>query len=364
MPSYVLVPRPVARRPKAALGTVPTLALSAVITLFALIGPSPAYAQSVEGPAGTLLVAGMDADAVWLVDLATGQRRAVVETHIAPHEVAVSNEGSLALITNYGDERGPGNLVQVVDVVSGEVIDEIVVDGYERLHGAAFLPGDSLFALTSERTGEILIVGLDDGAVRRALETGGRASHMLSLGGPWIYTANISDGTVSRIDPAGERAPDVWAAGTRTEGLAATPDGSEGWTGSMEGGDVTGIDGATGDVVARVTGLQVPYRLAVTPDGATVVVSDPEAEEVVLIDRVAGVITARIDIAEAAARGGLSGSTSPQGFTLSRDGRWAFVSTKGIDRVALVDLATAEVVAFIESPMGPDGIAVSPATGR
>lgn len=358
MTAHVLPPRLPAR-------PVNTLAaLAALVPLVALAGPTSAAAQSAEGPVGTLLVAGMDADAVWLVDLATGQRRAVVETHIAPHEVAVSNEGSLALVTNYGDERGPGNLVQVVDVASGAVIDEIVVDGYERLHGAAFLPGDSLFALTSERTGEILIVGLDDGAVRRSLETGGRASHMLALGGPWIYTANITDGTVSRIDPSGGSSPDVWAAGTRTEGMAATPDGREGWTGSMEGGDVTGIDGATGAVVARVTGLQVPYRLAITPDGATVVVSDPEAEEVVLIDRSTGMIAARVDIAAAAARGGFTAGTSPQGFTLSRDGRWAFVSTKGIDRVALIDLATAEVVAFIESPAGPDGIAVSPATGR
>ena len=348
------------RRPSA-------LRLLAALVFLALgrtAAPPPLMAQSADGPVGTLLVAGMDADAVWLIDLATGLRRAVVETHIAPHEVTVSHEGSLALVTNYGDERGPGNLIQVVDVASGEVIDEIVVDGYERLHGAAFLPGDSIVALTSERTGEVLIVGLADGTVRRSLETGGRASHMLALGGEWIYTANIVDGTVSRIDPSGERAAGVWAAGTRTEGVAATPDGTEGWTGSMEGGDVTGVDGETGAVVARVTGLQVPYRLAVTPNGATVVVSDPEAEELVLINRVAGVIAARVDIAAAAARDGLAGGTSPQGFTLSRDGRWAFVSTKGIDRVALVDLGTAEVVRFIESPMGPDGIAVSPVVGR
>ena len=343
--------------------TLPPRAVSLLLLLGAVAGPAPVRAQGADGPFGTLLVAGMDADAVWLIDLPSGRQRAVIETHIAPHEVAVSNDGSLALVTNYGDERGPGNLIQVVDVVSGRVIDEIEVDGYERLHGAAFLPGDSLFALTSERTGEVLIMGLGDRQMRHSLETGGRASHMLALGGAWIYTANISDGTVSRIDPSGETDPHVWPAGTSTEGMAATPDGSEGWTGSMEGGEVTGVDGATGAVVARITGLQVPYRLAVTPDGATVVVSDPEAEELVLIDRASGTIAARIDIAAAAGRDGLSGGTSPQGFALSRDGRWAFVSTKGIDRVALVDLDAAQVVAFIESPAGPDGIAVSPLAG-
>jgi hypothetical protein len=31
---------------------------------------------------------------------------------------------------------------------------------------------------------------------------------MLALGGDWLYTANVTDGTVSRIDPLGEKGPD------------------------------------------------------------------------------------------------------------------------------------------------------------
>jgi streptogramin lyase len=76
----------------------------------------------------------------------------------------------------------------------------------------------------------------------RSIRSGGRATHMLALGGPWIYAANIADGTVSRIDPSGELPVYVWSAGTRTEGVAATPDGSQGWTGSMDAGTVIGVD--------------------------------------------------------------------------------------------------------------------------
>lgn len=330
-----------------------------VAAAIALAAPGHLPAQS-EQPAGTVIVAGMNADAVWLIDLPTGERRGIVSTHIAPHEVAVSSDGRWAVVTNYGDQRGPGNLVQLLDVGRASVEREIVIDGYERIHGAAFLAGDSLLAVTSERTGEILVLGLADGAIRRKLQTGGQATHMLSLGGDWIYAANILDGTVSRIDPAGATETRTWPAGTRTEGVAATPDGLEGWTGSMEGGEVTGIAGETGDVVARVIGLDVPYRLAVTPDGATIVVSDPPAGHLVLIDRAAGSVRARVDITAAAAAEGMTGDVSPQGFTLSDDGRWAFVSTKAIDRVAVVDLGAARVVRFLEAPAGPDGIAFSP----
>ncbi len=334
----------------------PALALVALLVAFSL----PVGAQVPMRPVGTVLVAGMDDDSVWLIDAATGALRAAVSTHIAPHEIAVSSDGATAVVTNYGDERGPGNLFQVIDVRAAALTGERTVEGYERIHGAAFLPGDSLLAMTSERTGEVLIVGLGDGGIRRVLATGGRASHMLALGGDWIYTANITDGTVSRIDPSGAAEARTWPAGTRTEGIAATPDGREGWTGSMEGGEVVGVEGATGRIVARVEELQVPYRLAVTPDGTTVLVSDPPAEQLVLIERASGRVRARIDIGAAAAREGFPADTSPQGFALSRDGRWAFVSTKGIDRVAVVDLDSTQVVGFYETGAGPDGVAFSP----
>lgn len=336
------------------------LRFAAVLTCLAVHLPLPAATQESQPPSGTLVVAGMGDDSVWLIDLPSGERRGQLATRVAPHEVAVTSDGATAVVTNYGDQRGPGNLIQVVDVVRATVMREIVVEGYERLHGAAFLPGDTLLALTSERTGEVLVLGFADGGIRRKLETGGRASHMLALGGGWIYTANILDGTVSRIDPAGGQAPLSWPAGTRTEGIAATPDGRQGWTGSMEGGQVVGVDGATGAVVARVDGLQVPYRLAVTSDGETVVASDPQAQELVLIRRRDGTVRARVDIRGAAAEAGLGDQTSPQGFTLSPDGGWAFVSTKGIDQVAVVDLTAARVVRFLPTGAGPDGIAFSP----
>jgi hypothetical protein len=136
------------------------------------------------------------------------------------------------------------------------VTHKIVVAGYQRLHDAAFMEGDSLLALTSEQAGEVLIVLVADGAIRRTLSTGGRASHMLALGRDWIYAANITDGTVSQMDPNSETAPNVRDAGTRTEGIAATPDGTEAWTGSMDGGYVVGLEGASGRIVARVEGLK------------------------------------------------------------------------------------------------------------
>jgi DNA-binding beta-propeller fold protein YncE len=340
--------------------TMPVGSALSLLAALSLVPTPPAVAQQL--PRGTLLVANMNDDSVWLLDTATGERVGVIATRVPPHEVVVSSDGATAAVTNYGDrDHGPGNLVQFIDIRTAKVTHEIEVAGHVRLHGAAFLPGDSLLALTSEQTGEVLIVSVADGAIRRTLSTGGRTPHMIALAGPWIWTANIMDGSIARLDPSKESAPNVWPAdaGARTEGVAATPDGAEGWTASMQDGVVTGVRGADGSVVARIEGLKVPYRLAVTSDGATVVVTDPEAGTVVLIDRGAGKIAASIDVNAAARAAGFEGDASPQGFTLSPDGRWAFVSTKGIDRVAAIDLAARRVVRFLETGAGPDGVAFS-----
>jgi len=337
--------------------------MRALFTLILLASCAVAPSHAQDAPTGTIVVGNRGGGTVWLLDIRSGERRAEIETRAAPHEVAISSDGAVAAVTNYGGP-GAGNLVQFIDVRSGSVTHEITVAGYQRLHGAAFLEGDRVLALTSEQTGEILVVDVRTGEVLRALRTGGRATHMLAPGGAWLYAANIADGSVSRVDPAGRQATPVWPVGaTSTEGVAATPDGSQGWTGSMDSGEVFGVDGASGEIVARVGGLQVPYRLAVTADGGTVVVSDPDAGELVLVDRERGAVRRSVDIDEAARAAGLGGPASPQGFTLSPDGAWAFVSANAIGRVALVHLDSGRVVRFLEAGTEPDGIGFSPVVG-
>ncbi len=339
---------------------MPRFSAALIVALTGTVA-APTLSAVPQEPRGTILVANMSARTVWLIDAETGEKRAEITTREDPHEIAVSSSGRTAAITNYGS--GDGNIVQFVNVSSGALIREITIEGYQRLHGAAYLPGDTLLALTSERTGEVLVVSAENGGIRRKLETLGQASHMLALGGDWIYTANITSGTVSRIDPSGAQPTLTWAAGERTEGVAATPDGSEGWTGSMTTGLVVGVEGATGREVARIEGLTVPYRLAITPDGRTVVVSDPGSGVLGLIDRETGALET-VDIGQAARTAGLTGDPSPQGFALDPSGGWAYVSTKSLNRVAIIDLAARRVTGFVETGVGPDGIAFTSVVTR
>ena len=333
-----------------------------VVVALSLLACLPAGAQTELGsadPGGTVIVANMNASSVWLVDVSSGRVMAEFPAGMAPHESAVSADGRTVAVTNYGNP-GPGNVVQILDIPTASLLREIEIEGYERLHGATFLPGDSLLVLTSERTGELLVVSAADGALRRTVPTRGEGSHMLAPGGDWIWTANMVSGTLSRADPSGALETRTWPAGERTEGLATTSDGREGWTASMATGEVIGVDAESGREITRIDGLQVPYRLAVTGDDGTVVVSDPQANEVVLIDRATLQIRSRVDVAQAAMSRGISGSPSPQGFVLTRDGAFAFVSAKNIDRVIIIDVEIGQVVGLLPAGAGPDGIGYSP----
>ena len=71
-----------------------------------------------------------------------------------------------------------------------------------------------------------------------------------------------------------------------------------------------------------------------------------------------------LDVDGAAERAGLGAAASPQGFVLSPDGDWAFVSANAIAKVALVHLPSRRVVRFVDAGAAPDGIAFSPVRGR
>ena len=58
-----------------------------------------------SGTGATLLVGNKSEASVSLIDLASGGEVARAETRPGPHEIAVSGDGRLAVVTNYGDRE-------------------------------------------------------------------------------------------------------------------------------------------------------------------------------------------------------------------------------------------------------------------
>ena len=332
--------------------------LVAILTILLAGTAAPAWAQ--PKPSGTLVVTNKSDHTVTILDVGSGTVLATLPTGQGPHEVAVSHDGRWAVATNYGVRGAPGNSLTVFDLETLEVTRTIDLGEHQRPHGAAFLPGDSLLAVTAEASQVVLLVDITTGDVVGTMPTQQAASHMLALvpDGSRIYTTNIRDGTLTELDVASREPLRVVPVAPVVEGLAVSPSGDEVWVGSNEDQTVSVFDVESGEIVAELTGFGFPYRISITPDGSLAIVSDPIRDEVWLFDVSTRDKRARISIAESAG----AGESSPQGITISRDGQVAYVTLGGRDQVAVIDLGSATILATMPTGAGPDGIGYSPLT--
>jgi DNA-binding beta-propeller fold protein YncE len=307
---------------------------------------------------------------------------ATLPTGQGPHEVAVSHDGRWALVSNYGVRGAPGGTLTVVDVARAAVARTLALGGFQRPHGVVFLPGDSLAVVTAEAARAVLVVDVRDGRVVDTLPTGGRGSHMVAVPAraDRAFTANIADGTVSVLalrtagaagaaprdtaprDTAPRDTARLIGVARAPEGIAVTPDGRQVWVGSNRDSTVLVVDVAAGTPVDTLRGFGLPYRIAITPDGRLAVITDPVRAEV----RVVGVadrrtrFTIAVPADSMVATAEVPGSPSPEGVALSRDGRWAFVTLQGRNRVATIDLGRGVITAYAPTGTWSDGIGVSP----
>lgn len=317
-----------------------------VTTLAAGVLATPARAQ-VEGVSGTLIVTNKSAATATMVDIASGRTLATLTTGQNPHEIALAANGSLAVVTNYGTRT-----LTVIDVAGRTVARTIDLGQYTRPHGIAFLPGDSLVAVSSETTDYVVIVNVVAGAVRRAVPTQQDGSHMVAVtaDGTRGYTGNMGSHTVSELNLRTGEFVRQWPVPPTPEAINVLPDGSEVWVGSNGEGKVSVLDPRTGNVTTAAEGLAWPYRILFTPDTRTVLLPDLRNEILRFVDRATHRELGRIEFA-----GG-----GPQGITLTPDGRYAFQSLSREGRVAVIDIARHTVIGHVPAGPTPDGIVYKP----
>lgn len=332
----------------------------------ALLSGSLVAAQlSAQGdrPSGTLVVSNMNDNTVSVIDAASGRVVATLPTGEAPHEVAISRDGRTALVSNYGIRGKPGNTLTVIDVAKAVVVRTITLESMTRPHGMAFLPGDTIVAVTSQTTGAIALVDTRTGRMIRTLSTGGRTPHMLGLTAraDRAVAGNMQDGTLSIVDVSGRDSATLVRVGRQPEGVAISPDGATAWAGSNQDSIVVVVEAKRGVPIDTLRGFGLPYRIAISPDSRLAVITDPIRANVrgfavkdrkelfnIAVPRDSLVATAEVP-----------GSPSPEGVTISADSRWAFVTLQGRNRVITIDIAKGAIVSYAPTGTWSDGIGYS-----
>jgi DNA-binding beta-propeller fold protein YncE len=328
---------------------------------------SLAIAQA-RGPVGTLIVSNMNDHTATLVDASSGRVIATLPTGEGPHEVAASRDGKWAFVSNYGVRGKPGNTITVIDVERAAVARTIEIKEHQRPHGMAFLPGDTIVAVTSEATKNVLLIDVRSGAIVKTLPTTRRTSHMLAVSakGDRIITGNIADTSISVISTWTGGEPKIITVARQPEGVAISPDGNTAWVGSNRDSLVLVVDLRTGTATDTLRGFGMPYRISVSPNGRRAVVTDPVKATVRIFDATTRRQQFSIDIPRDSlvATAEVPGSPSPEGLAISPDSRWAFVTLQGRNRVITIDLDRGTIVAWAPTGVWSDGIAYSPLTAR
>ena len=333
-----------------------------------LIAASVLQAQdhAVPSESGTLVVTNMSDNTATILDIGSREVLATLTTGEGPHEVATSSDGRWAVVTNYGVRGAPGNSLAVIDLESVAVVRTIGLGDYQRPHGIAFLPGDSLLVVTSEVRQVVVVVDFRTGAIVTDISTDYPASHMLALvpSGERAYTTNVRDGNITEINPrTGETLRTIDVA-RFVEGIAVTPNGGAVWVGSNGDSLVAVIDVESGVVTDTIRGFGMPYRLAVSASGEFVVVSDPVKGQVQIFDVATRELLHLLEIPAVGIleSAEIPGSPAPEGVTISRDSRWAYVTLQGRNQVAAIDLESGTITGYMETGAWPDGIAFSQLT--
>lgn len=310
---------------------------------------------------GELLVGNKAADTVWRLDLDDGRRLGEVASGEGPHEIAVSPDARLALVTAYGREQ-PGNLITVIDLAAGKAVAPIGLGANTKPQGLRFLPAGGRAVVTTEGSKSLLVVDVAAGKVERVIDVGPGTGHMVALSkdGATAYVSKIEAGTVSRVDLAtGAKTHEV-AAGKGAEGIAVAADGTV-WVTNRADDSVTVHAADSLEVLATLPSAGFPIRVLFTPDGRHALVSNARAGSLSVFDVARRQAVATVDVTPAGVeiRETMLGKAAlPIGIAVHPDGSRAFVAVSGADRIAVVDTATWTVTGHWATGAEPDALGI------
>ena len=310
---------------------------------------------------GSLLVLNKSDGTASVLDLVTGEVTATLGTGIGPHEVAVSPDGRLAVVSNYGEEKV--NSLTVLHLERVLPLRTIYLESLAAPHGIVFMPDGKKVAVTAEGSNAVVVVQVETGKIEKIIPTGDNPCHMMALSsdGRTAYASSIVKGTVCVLDLDAGEMTKILHTGKGAEGLAVSPNGEQVWVCNREDDTVSVIDTHSLSVVQTIPVVSFPIRIQFTPDGLSAIVTCARSGEVVALDAKTGEEKRRLsmEIKEEDIRRRYNPygvSPTPIGLAISLDGQFAFVALTRTDMITVIDLRTWTVLLRLTAGRGPNAL--------
>lgn len=319
--------------------------------------------------ADKVYVANEGADMVSVHDAVSFDKLASVPVGQAPHNVQVSPDGKFAWVTNNGEpaqnaaHKGGGHgshgamaqpgAVWVIDTSTQAVVDKVPV-GAHPAH-VVVTPDGSLAYVTNGGDNSVSVI---DTSARKLVATiaVGQYPHGLRVSpdGKEVYVANLKGGTVSVIDTASQKEVAQFPVGKGPAQTGFTPDGRFAFVSLSEENAVALIDPTTRKVIRKIAVGTVPIQLYATPDSRTLLVANQGTR------KAPGKTVSLIDLASFKVVKTLETGNGAHGVVVDRDGRLAYVTNIYANSVSVVDLKDRSVTKTIPVGKEPNGISIAP----
>lgn len=311
--------------------------------------------DTVDTGSGTLVVINKDDFTAMIVDIPSYEILATLPTGRGePHEVSISPDGSLAVLTNYGQyEDEPGNTLTVINLVEREIEGEIDLGNYQSPHGIDWINDSDHIVVTAERNQSLLVIDVSTGEIMEAINTEQDQSHIVHISGDnrHAFVANIVSGSLTVIDLKTREVLTTVKTGEGSEGIAVSPDESELWITNRDENTISIVDLSTYEVIESIPSGNFPIRAEFTPDGQHVLVVNLLGSDVSVFEVASRSEIKRIDLEPE-----MEDTIRPVGIMKIPENKMVVAGTL-TGRLYVFDLDNFEIVDHVTVGARPDGLA-------
>lgn len=326
--------------------------------------------------AATLVVSDPDNRQVVFIDTLNGARRGAAPTADGPRMVAISPNGQLVLVSNYGSAQQAGNSVQVLDVASARARSSIGLAPYQRPSAIQWLPDGRRALIAVQGAKSLVMIDVQAGRIEASFgpEASTQRQFAVSRDGRTVFLGDPAGGKIRKIDLASGKELAISETSAQAQSIAVSSDGARLWVVDRGEDTIKVLDGGDLRLIAGLDAGNLPMGVALTPNGRYALVSNALSADIAVYDTASLEQTQLFSTRSVASTSlaprdeedkfkdvkRMAQISIPVGILAAPDGLSAFVMNNFSGEIIQFDIFTGAALHVFQGSRRPGGLAYSP----